>query len=146
MQINLFLRILKRRPDGYHDLASLFHVSSMILLLQRLSNLLQDLLRLLRCRLYLSGMQRGIHPSAICIDSFYNPVSMLQVIDLGDSMHFEVLPRAERDELSCDAVDVPTDDSNLVLRVRLFFLWMQNFTVFVSIPSALQISLSCSLL
>ena len=71
---------------------------------------------------------------------------MLQVIDLGDSMHFGVLPRAERDELSCDAEDVPTDDSNLVLRVRLFFLWMQNFTVFMSIPSALQISLSCSLL
>ena len=25
-QINLFLRIIQRRPDGYHDLASLFHV------------------------------------------------------------------------------------------------------------------------
>lgn len=26
MQINLFLRVMKRREDGYHDLASLFHV------------------------------------------------------------------------------------------------------------------------
>ena len=25
-QINLFLRVMRRRPDGYHDLASLFHV------------------------------------------------------------------------------------------------------------------------
>jgi hypothetical protein len=27
-KINLFLRILRKRPDGYHDLASLFQVSS----------------------------------------------------------------------------------------------------------------------
>lgn len=26
MQVNLFLRIMRRREDGYHDLASLFHV------------------------------------------------------------------------------------------------------------------------
>ena len=26
MQVNLFLRIVRRRDDGYHDLASLFHV------------------------------------------------------------------------------------------------------------------------
>lgn len=26
-QINLFLRVMRRREDGYHDLASLFHVS-----------------------------------------------------------------------------------------------------------------------
>lgn len=32
-------------------------------------------------------------------------------------MHFEVLPRAERDELSCNMEEVPTDESNLVLRV-----------------------------
>lgn len=25
-QINVFLRIVRRREDGYHDLASLFHV------------------------------------------------------------------------------------------------------------------------
>jgi 4-diphosphocytidyl-2-C-methyl-D-erythritol kinase len=24
--VNLFLRIVRRREDGYHDLASLFHV------------------------------------------------------------------------------------------------------------------------
>ena len=27
IQINLFLRVVRRREDGYHDLASLFHVS-----------------------------------------------------------------------------------------------------------------------
>jgi hypothetical protein len=26
VQINLFLRVMRRREDGYHDLASLFHV------------------------------------------------------------------------------------------------------------------------
>ena len=26
-QVNLFLRVVRRREDGYHDLASLFHVS-----------------------------------------------------------------------------------------------------------------------
>ena len=33
-QVNLFLRIIRRRPDGYHDLASLFHVSRLGLFLQ----------------------------------------------------------------------------------------------------------------
>lgn len=32
MQINVFLRITKKREDGYHDLASLFHVSNEIFL------------------------------------------------------------------------------------------------------------------
>lgn len=27
LQVNVFLRITSKRPDGYHDLASLFHVS-----------------------------------------------------------------------------------------------------------------------
>lgn len=27
VQVNLFLRVVRRREDGYHDLASLFHVS-----------------------------------------------------------------------------------------------------------------------
>ena len=27
LQINMFLRVMRRRKDGYHDLASLFHVS-----------------------------------------------------------------------------------------------------------------------
>ena len=46
----------------------------------------------------------------------------MQVIDLGDDMHFEVLPRAERDELSCNMEDVPTDESNLVIRVSCIIL------------------------
>ena len=32
MQINVFLRITEKREDGYHDLASLFHVSIEMLL------------------------------------------------------------------------------------------------------------------
>jgi 4-diphosphocytidyl-2C-methyl-D-erythritol kinase len=31
MQINVFLRITGKRPDGFHDLASLFHVSILCL-------------------------------------------------------------------------------------------------------------------
>lgn len=42
---------------------------------------------------------------------------MLQVIDLGDDMHFELLPDAKADELSCSMPDVPTDGSNLVIKV-----------------------------
>ena len=46
------------------------------------------------------------------------PVGLLQVIDLGDEMEFERLPGATRDELTCNVADVPTDDSNLVIKVR----------------------------
>lgn len=61
-KINLFLRIIRRRPDGYHDLASLFHV-----------------------------------------------------IDLGDSMTFTPIDN-DQDNLICNIPDIPTDDSNLVIR------------------------------
>ena len=36
---------------------------------------------------------------------------------MGDEMEFERLPGATRDELSCNVADVPTDDSNLVIKV-----------------------------
>eukprot|EP00210_Caulerpa_lentillifera_P003176 g3035.t1 len=61
-KINLFLRIIRRRPDGYHDLASLFHV-----------------------------------------------------IDLGDSMSLTPID-GDQDTLICNIPDIPTDDSNLVIR------------------------------
>jgi len=41
-----------------------------------------------------------------------------QVIDMGDDMHFEVLPGATNDELVCNMEGVPLDDSNLVIKVR----------------------------
>ena len=66
LQINLFLRVVRRREDGYHDLASLFHV-----------------------------------------------------IDLGDTMDFTALPpAAPADQLTCNMAGVPTDDSNLVIKVH----------------------------
>ena len=44
---------------------------------------------------------------------------MVQVIDLGDDLEFEVLPWAATDELTCNMEDVPTDNSNLVVKVCL---------------------------
>jgi len=45
-QINLFLRVMRRREDGYHDLASLFHVrldaAGITELLLKFSSLLRD--------------------------------------------------------------------------------------------------------
>lgn len=65
-KINLFLRVVARRPDGFHDLASLFHV-----------------------------------------------------IDLGDGLTVEALGEgATEDELACEAEGVPTDGTNLVMKVR----------------------------
>jgi 4-diphosphocytidyl-2-C-methyl-D-erythritol kinase len=64
-KINVFLRIMRRREDGFHDLASLFHV-----------------------------------------------------IDLGDDMSFEELAgTAAADVLTCNMDGVPTDESNLVIKV-----------------------------
>jgi 4-diphosphocytidyl-2C-methyl-D-erythritol kinase len=65
-QINLFLRVVRRREDGFHDLASLFHV-----------------------------------------------------IDLGDQMSFALRPNATEDSLSCNMEGVPTDSSNLVIKVSV---------------------------
>lgn len=42
---------------------------------------------------------------------------LLQVIDLGDSMDFTVLPGSQQDSLTCNMEGVPTDDSNLVIKV-----------------------------
>ena len=68
-KINVFLRVVRRRDDGYHDLASLFHV-----------------------------------------------------IDLGDDMHFSLLPSGtSKDRLSCNVADVPTDESNLVIKALNLF-------------------------
>ena len=61
-KINLFLRIMGRRPDGFHDLASLFHV-----------------------------------------------------IDLGDRMEMAPI-EGKSDRLTCNIADIPTDDSNLVIK------------------------------
>ncbi len=46
----------------------------------------------------------------------------VQVIDLGDEMEFERLPGASKDELTCNVADVPTDGSNLVIKVGVFVL------------------------
>lgn len=68
-KINVFLRIVRRREDGFHDLASLFHV-----------------------------------------------------IDLGDDMSFTLLPAGSTsDHLTCNMPDVPTDDSNLVIKALNLF-------------------------
>ncbi len=64
-KINLFLRVERRRPDGFHDLASLF-----------------------------------------------------QVVSWGDDMEFEPLgSSAGADVLTCNMPDVPTDSSNLAIKV-----------------------------
>ena len=43
----------------------------------------------------------------------------MQVIDMGDNMHFEVLPGASKDELVCNMEGVPLDESNLVIKASL---------------------------
>ena len=65
LQVNLFLRVMRRREDGFHDLASLFHV-----------------------------------------------------IDLGDGMTLTARGGgAQEDCLACNMTGVPTDASNLVIKV-----------------------------
>ena len=44
---------------------------------------------------------------------------IMQVIDMGDDMHFEVLPGASEDELVCNMEGVPLDESNLVIKACL---------------------------
>lgn len=76
LQINVFLRVVGKRMDGYHDLASLFHV-----------------------------------------------------IDLGDNMTFTPLPAsAEADELTCNVEGVPTDDSNLVIKVGTLCVGLRSLS------------------
>ncbi len=41
----------------------------------------------------------------------------LQVIDLGDSMDFTPVSGSGSDELTCNVADIPTDGSNLVIKV-----------------------------
>ncbi|BBM98793.1 4-diphosphocytidyl-2-C-methyl-D-erythritol kinase [Marchantia polymorpha subsp. ruderalis] len=62
-KINVFLRITAKRPDGYHDLASLFHV-----------------------------------------------------ISLGDIIKFSVSPSTTKDSLTTNALGVPLDEKNLIIK------------------------------
>ena len=64
-KLNLFLKVLCRREDGYHDLASLF-----------------------------------------------------QTVDIHDILHIEL---ARVDLLTCEAPDIPTDKSNLILKAADVF-------------------------
>jgi len=86
LKVNLFLRIIRRRPDGYHDLASLFHV---------------------RLKLHFVAFVQFNDCILLCI---------AQVIDLGDTMTFSTIP-GQADALTCDMEGVPTDASNLVIKV-----------------------------
>ena len=88
VQINLFLRIVGKRPDGYHDLASLFHVSPPCL----------------------------VPRSEACSFDPFVKCMLSQVIDLGDTMTFSAIP-GQADALSCNMPGVPLDDSNLVIKV-----------------------------
>ena len=45
----------------------------------------------------------------------------MQVIDLGDTMDFDELPVGSEDVLTCNIADIPTDESNLVIKVIM--LW-----------------------
>jgi 4-diphosphocytidyl-2-C-methyl-D-erythritol kinase len=49
-------------------------------------------------------------------DGFHELVSLAAPLDFGDDLVLEPQPEAAADELVCDAPDVPSDSSNLVLR------------------------------
>ena len=51
-------------------------------------------------------------------DGYHDLASLFHVIDLGDDMAFEALAgTAAADALTCNMVGVPTDGSNLVIKV-----------------------------
>ena len=105
-EINLFLRVMRRREDGYHDLASLFHVSEQVCAFG------------VAYRYWFWHMQlESPYPALV---TGVRPA--VQVIDLGDTMEFALLPPdAQQDELTCNMEGVPTDESNLVIKARLTF-------------------------
>ena len=110
MQINLFLRVMRRREDGYHDLASLFHVSELCACIVAYRNWFWH-----RC------WERP-HPAQST-----GMLPAVQVIDLGDTMEFALLPPgAQQDELTCDMEGVPTDERNLVIKASFKFACLKD--------------------
>ena len=81
-QINLFLRVVRRREDGYHDLASLFHVRGHHCAPLELSKLPYGWCARHRKRCH-DVQMHALH-------------GKMQVIDLGDTMDFNELPVGER--------------------------------------------------
>jgi hypothetical protein len=103
---------VRRREDGYHDLASLFHVIGIALGGGPLYA------ELAPCGFL--NPRHGHHLSAflflIFSESLY--LSAFHGTDLGDDMAFEELAgTASSDVLSCDMEGVPNDESNLVIKV-----------------------------
>lgn len=165
---------MRRREDGYHDLASLFHVSRGIQhqalrwagqhahptahSSQRMPQLQhhnqqahaglsscmdEHLGKKEGCPLPLRAVQkppRSTHNPAFLLNATLTSLVLgpgqlptqpldisvtavlcmiMQVIDLGDDMDFELLPEgATKDTLVCSDPTIPSDDSNLVIKVR----------------------------
>ena len=105
LQINLFLRVMRRRDDGYHDLASLFHVR-----LSCPSSTFVSDTSWCNEKIPETSRDRGVL-------SAYG--QLIQVIDFGDSLDFTPISSTEQDELSCNWDDIPLDSSNLVIKVQL---------------------------
>ena len=92
-QVNLFLRITRRREDGYHDLASLFHVRRRHIkppLAQPLSLNTFFFVVLLRPCVSVVLMSRHLHP-------------LTQVIDFGDKLEVSRSASPIHDTLTCAA-------------------------------------------
>lgn len=100
VQINVFLRITNKREDGYHDLASLFHVKFIVIIV-----LFNSIIELLRY----AGI---VNSFTLCI----------QVISLGDIIKFSLSPSKSKDRLSTNVSGVPLDDRNLVRHLVVLFL------------------------
>ena len=111
LQINVFLRITNKREDGYHDLASLFHVS--------LDHVLANASVLLFSYMNMIYLFLSIP---------YLLLWSVQVISLGDIIKFSLSPSKTKDRLSTNVSGVPLDDRNLVRRHTLLF----SFYVFSS--------------
>lgn len=128
MQINIFLRITDKREDGYHDLASLFHVSlSKSYHKPKKSNKKQ---KPLGCFFQLFSVGFSF-PRNSQVDLFF----LLQVICLGDTIKFSLSPSKSKDRLSTNVPGVPLDERNLVRHEQtLLYLLILFFLLFIPLP------------
>lgn len=112
---NLFLRITRKREDGFHELASVFQVTACM-----------------ACAL--AGAAPPRRSARVTVPT--RDPRAKQALGLGDTLEISKLDGGTQDVLSCNVKEVPLDGKNLIVKAFDLFRQRTGTTAALSPASA----------